>query len=95
MVMTDHFKAIYANKAIEYDRMVSREDMHGNLFAALNELHDLSGAVAVDIGAGTGRLTRLLSFQVGQVIGLDIAPAMLIEARDQLLQSGMDNWTLA
>ncbi|MCA9885911.1 MAG: methyltransferase domain-containing protein [Anaerolineae bacterium] len=95
MAMTDHFKAIYAKKASEYERMVSREDYHGNLFAALNELHHLSGATAVDIGTGTGRLTRLLSFQVAQVIGLDIAPAMLLEAREQMLQSGMNNWSLA
>ncbi|QPC81609.1 class I SAM-dependent methyltransferase [Phototrophicus methaneseepsis] len=93
--MTDHFKNIYANKADLYDRMVAREDQHGNLFSALNEIHDLAGATAVDLGAGTGRVTRLLSFQVAQVIGFDMAPAMLAVAREQLELTGMDNWALA
>lgn len=95
LLMGDHFKDIYANQAERYDQMVSREDQRGYLFAALTELVDLSGAVVVDLGAGTGRITRWMTFMAQQVIALDIAPSMLQVARTQLAESGMENWSLA
>ena len=38
---------------------------------------DLSGLVVADIGCGTGRLTQTFECHAGQVIGLDLDPAML------------------
>ncbi|MCU0512265.1 MAG: class I SAM-dependent methyltransferase [Anaerolineae bacterium] len=92
--MTDHFKHIYAHHAAEYERMVAREDYRGNLFAALTEIHSPDGAVVADLGAGTGRMTRLLSVMARRVIALDMAPAMLHEARHSLELTGMRNWSL-
>ncbi|MGB1287730.1 MAG: class I SAM-dependent methyltransferase [Aggregatilineales bacterium] len=93
--MTDHFKNIYTHEANHYKRMVSREDMHGNLFSALLEIADPSNKSVIEFGAGTGRLTRLLSVMVNQIIACDIAPAMLHEAQKSLALTGMTNWHLS
>jgi len=92
--MTDHFKNIYTNKADLYERMVSREDQHGNLFSALNDIRSMYGIDVVEFGAGTGRITRLLSVMVNQIWASDIAPAMLYEAKQYLETTGMVNWGL-
>ena len=93
--MTDHFKNIYANHADLYERLVAREDQQGNLFLALNEIHSMDGIDIVEFGAGTGRITRLLSVMVNKIFAFDIAPAMLREAYDYLETTGMINWGLA
>lgn len=92
--MSDHFKDIYANKAGLYDRMVSREDQHGYLLSAINEIYPMAGTRVVEFGAGTGRITRMLSVMVEQIFAFDIAPAMLYQAKDYLETTGMTNWSL-
>lgn len=93
--MTDHFKDIYARKAAQYERMVGREDYRGNLFAALVEIRSPVGLTVADMGAGTGRVTRLLSVMAQQIYAFDISPAMLTEARRSLELTGTRNWSLA
>lgn len=93
-IVMDHFQRIYAEEAERYERMVAREDYRGNLFAALNEIIPLDGLDVVEFGAGTGRITRLMSFQARRVIATDAAPAMLKTARHSLELSGMENWHL-
>ena len=92
--MTDHFKNIYENHADLYERLVAREDQQGNLFSALNDIHSMDGVDVVELGAGTGRITRLLSVMVNRIFAFDIAPAMLDEARAYLETTGMINWAL-
>jgi len=89
------FQNIYRQRAEKYDRLVAREDAQGNLFAALNEIIPLDGLRVVEFGAGTGRLTRLLSVQVERIFSFDIEPAMLKQADAALRTSGMSNWQLA
>ena len=93
--MADHFKHIYRHSAATYDRLVAREDQQGNLFAALNEIRPLHGLQVVELGAGTGRLTRLLSVQVERIAAVDIEPRMLAVARDYMFTTGMTNWCVA
>ncbi len=93
--MIDHFKTIYRHQTDVYDRLVAREDYQGNLFAALNDIRCLDGLHVVEFGAGTGRLTRLLSVMVRQVFAFDIEYAMLAMAFDVLPTTGMTNWKLA
>jgi ubiquinone/menaquinone biosynthesis C-methylase UbiE len=93
--MPDHFQTIYATQAALYERMVAREDMHGNLFAALTEIMSLDGATVVEFGAGTGRLTRLLSLMANHVYAFDISHHMLVEAARVLELTGSTNWSLA
>lgn len=89
--MTD-FKAIYATQAHRYDRMVEREDQRGNLLATLLEICPLQGKIAVDMGAGTGRMTRLLALMAKRVYAFDQAPAMVEVAQQVLEESGLTNW---
>jgi ubiquinone/menaquinone biosynthesis C-methylase UbiE len=93
--MVDHFRKIYANKADLYERMVSREDYRGNILPALLEITPLDGQTVVELGAGTGRLTRLLGFYVQRIHAFDLSPAMLAVAKSTLELTGMTNWTLA
>lgn len=92
--MPDPFQTIYAQRAHDYDRLVSREDMRGNLLATLQELVPLAGAHVVEFGAGTGRMTRLLALLARRVAAFDLAPAMLAQARVVLEESGLTNWQL-
>lgn len=81
--MTD-FKRIYATQAAEYDQMVACEDYEGHILPALGEIRPLTLETAViELGAGTGRLTRLLAPHVRRITALDISPHMLGVARDQ------------
>jgi ubiquinone/menaquinone biosynthesis C-methylase UbiE len=92
--MTDHFQQIYQHHAATYERLVSREDWHGNLFAALEEIAAPSGKLIVDLGTGTGRVTRLLSVLARHIIACDASPHMLETARASLTITGMRNYTL-
>ncbi|MCS6837032.1 MAG: class I SAM-dependent methyltransferase [Anaerolineae bacterium] len=91
----DHFLNIYAHQAEAYDRLVGREDQRGLLFAALMELCRLDGTTVVEFGAGTGRLTRLLSLMARRVYAFDFAFPMLAQAQQQLTLSGLSHWRLA
>lgn len=92
--MSDYFKTIYANDADRYERLISREDQRGNLFQTLMDIHPFSGLDVVEFGAGTGRLTRIMSVLVDYIHGFDIAPAMLAEGYRVLSETGMENWSL-
>jgi ubiquinone/menaquinone biosynthesis C-methylase UbiE len=91
----DHFQRIYQFDAARYDRMVGREDYRGALFAALNDIHPLTGAEVVEFGAGTGRLTRIASISARRVVAFDQAVPMLRVAHANLVRSGFTNWALA
>lgn len=81
--MTTNFKQIYATQAAAYDAMVSREDYQGNLWTALRHIRDFSGLRVVDVGAGTGRITRLLAPHIEQITAVDLSPHMLKQANLQ------------
>ncbi len=91
----DFYRDIYRHQAMRYDRLVAREDAQGNLFGALNQIVPLSGVDVVEFGAGTGRLTRLLSIQVRRISAFDIEPAMLRQLAPQMHATGMANWAVA
>jgi SAM-dependent methyltransferase len=74
-------RAIYRERALEYDRLVAAEDVDGNLAAALRERLPLAGATLLDVGAGTGRVLRLLAGAGARVFGFDRAAAMVAVAR--------------
>ena len=93
--MTDHFQNIYATQADQYDAMVSREDYQGNLLPALEAIRPLAGLDVVEMGAGTGRLTRLLVPVVGHIRAYDASAHMLDTARPTLAATGFSNWSLA
>lgn len=93
--MGDQYRAFYRNNARLFDRLAAREDYRGNLFAALHQISPLDGLRVIEFGAGTGRLTRLLTLQASVVCAFDIEAAMLHLARENLLATGLRNWSLA
>jgi ubiquinone/menaquinone biosynthesis C-methylase UbiE len=91
--MTD-FKHIYSFQAEQYERLVSREDYQGNLKSTLARIWPLAGLDVVELGAGTGRITRLLAPEVGSITAFDISPHMLSVARRKLARSSWTAWRL-
>ena len=83
---------IYREQADEYERMVSREDYEGNIFAELNRIRPLAGLDVVELGAGTGRLTCMLAPVVKTIRAYDASGHMLAVAVAKLKRSGLQNW---
>lgn len=79
----DHFRAIYAQRAIDYDAMISREDHQGNIATHLQAACNLAGKHVLDLGAGTGRLTRLVIPLAASVIAMDASAHMLTVAQSR------------
>jgi ubiquinone/menaquinone biosynthesis C-methylase UbiE len=87
--------AIYRDQAQKYDLLVEREDYRHNLLPVLTRIAPVDGARVVELGAGTGRVTRLLVPLARSVEAFDASSAMLAVAEARLRQLGRDNWRLA
>jgi ubiquinone/menaquinone biosynthesis C-methylase UbiE len=92
--MPDHFQTIYAQHAVDYERLIAREDYQGNILKAIRGIVPLDGAVVAEMGAGTGRLTRLLSPEARSITAMDASRHMLSVARDVLRSLPDPNWNL-
>ena len=92
--MPDLFE-IYRSQPGKYDDLVSREDWQGNLLPAVEAICPLRGLEVVELGAGTGRLTRLLAGKARFVAAFDASAAMLDVAADRLRRDGRTNWSTA
>jgi len=89
----DHYQKIYAQRALEYQRMIAVEDVDNNLQAALNEIASWETKTILDLGSGTGRFPLLFKDKASEFIGLDLSHAMLLESAD--LQSQLQiHWPL-
>lgn len=77
------YHEIYEKHAEAYDELVAAEDVDGNLMAALQRLVPDAGQV-VEVGAGTGRVTRLLARMGAKVLATEPSAAMLDVARRHL-----------
>ncbi len=73
----ERYSNVYQSKADLYDALVRHEDHDGALLPALRAIVPLEGLDCVELGAGTGRLTRLLAPHVKTLRAFDSAPAML------------------
>jgi SAM-dependent methyltransferase len=91
----DHFDVIYSRRAGDYHELVTREDTGGSLRAALHGIADFAGATVVELGAGTGRVTRLLAATAGRVLAFDRSRPMLDVAARYLAEELRRNVTLA
>jgi len=93
--MTDPQRLIYQTDADRYDALIAREDYQGNILRTIQQLApDLSSRFALDLGAGTGRLARLLAPRVTHVRAFDESPEMLRVCRERLAASGLANWSV-
>lgn len=76
------YHSVYRSNAEQYQQLVAAEDVDNNLAAALGQIMDLADANVVEIGAGTGRVTRILSDAGASVTATEPAPAMLAVAAE-------------
>lgn len=74
---------------------LGRLQVEERLAAAERLFGPLGRRRALDFGCGVGRLTLPLAAHFDQVLGLDIAPAMLTEARANADSAGVANLRLA
>jgi ubiquinone/menaquinone biosynthesis C-methylase UbiE len=89
--LPDH-KAIYNQAALNYERLVSREDYEGNILKAIQVVLPLQGIDVVETGAGTGRVTRLLAPFARSIVAFDISEHMIALAAESLRAGGWSNW---
>src|SRR2546423_2233073 len=89
------YRRIYRDYARDYDALVTAEDREGNILSALRSIRQLDNAQVLEVGVGTGRITRLLAPLVAQLHGCDNAPGMLSVARAQLRDVGRVTFSMA
>lgn len=70
------YEEIYRDHAEQYDRLVRAEDHAGQLGATLGALLELQDRVVVEVGAGTGRVTRMLVNGGAKVVASEAADGM-------------------
>ena len=75
---------VYQSHADRYELLILREDYQNNIPAEINRVREVSGADVVELGAGTGRLTRFLAETAGSVQACDASHHMLMEASEIL-----------
>lgn len=85
-------KEVYEAHADQYERLIQREDYQGNILKEIERLIPLDGLDVVDLGAGTGRLMRLLAPKVRFVHAFDASAHMLAEAARSIEKIGVSNW---
>ncbi len=81
--ISDDQAHVYLEQADAYDALVSAEDADDNLRDALRELVPRHASVA-DVGAGTGRITRLLADHASRFVLVERAAPMLALAQSKL-----------
>jgi ubiquinone/menaquinone biosynthesis C-methylase UbiE len=79
------FETIYQTEAERYDLLVSREDYQGNILRALAAIRPLANLEVIELGAGTGRLSRLLAPPAARIFLTDISTHMLEKARERMV----------
>jgi ubiquinone/menaquinone biosynthesis C-methylase UbiE len=89
----DH-QAIYRSETARYEALVAREDYQHHILPALNRICQLDNRTVIELGAGTGRVTRLLASFVQSIRAFDHSGAMLALARQKLVEDGRSNWAL-
>ncbi len=85
-------KEVYEAHADQYERLIQREDYQGNILSAIESYCPLDGLDVVELGAGTGRLTRLLAPYVKSIKAFDASAHMLETAAESLREMGVTNW---
>jgi ubiquinone/menaquinone biosynthesis C-methylase UbiE len=85
-------KQVYDAHADQYERLIRREDWQNNIEKAIEQILLPDGLDIVDLGAGTGRLTRLLAPRARTIHAFDASAHMLAETEASLRGTGLSNW---
>ena len=81
-------REIYESHAERYQQLVAAEDREGNLPRAILAVSDVRDRRVVEVGAGTGRITRLLASEgAGEIVACDRSRAMLSVAAGSVPES--------
>jgi SAM-dependent methyltransferase len=73
-------KEVYQSHADQYEMLILREDYLNNIPKEIRRIRDIIGAIIVELGAGTGRLTRFLADEARYVYACDASHHMLLQA---------------
>lgn len=90
-------KEVYEFHADRYEQLVYREDYQKNIPKAIQKIRDYHDLDIIELGAGTGRLTRFLAQSARKVYACDLSHHMLKLGR-RILQSEkiqQDRFTVA
>jgi SAM-dependent methyltransferase len=85
-------KQIYQNEALRYQALVAREDYEHNLLPAILSIDPLVEKDIVELGAGTGRVSRLIAPLVRRLVVSDVSLHMLALGKSRLSELDLDNW---
>ncbi len=86
---------VYRLHAEQYERLIQREDYHNHILRIVEAICPLKGLDVIDLGAGTGRVTRILAPRVGTIRAYDSSAHMLSKAQSSLMALGLGNWQTA
>jgi ubiquinone/menaquinone biosynthesis C-methylase UbiE len=87
-------KEVYQAHADQYERLIHSEDYQGNIPKEISKIHDPKGLDIVELGAGTGRLTRDLVKEAKLVFASDASLHMLAKASRILANQSVDNFLI-
>jgi ubiquinone/menaquinone biosynthesis C-methylase UbiE len=90
--MSDQQRKIYQTDGDRYEALISREDYQGNILKALEEIVKPDGLDILDLGAGTGRLTLMLTPHAKSMRAFDASEEMLRVCRQKLEANELSNW---
>jgi len=85
---------VYDAHADQYELLILREDYQNNLPKEINQINNTHGINIVELGAGTGRLTRFLAQDAAHVSASDLSHHMLSQARDVMKNQKLTNTVL-
>jgi len=88
-------KAIYQSAAERYHTLVMREDMQNNLLPAIQAIDSLNGKTVIELGAGTGRVSRLIVPFVRRLVAADVSHHMLSFGKQRLAECAVNHWHLS
>jgi ubiquinone/menaquinone biosynthesis C-methylase UbiE len=79
--MVEH-EVVYSRQADLYEQLIDREDYQENLPRAIEKITLFQGLDVAELGAGTGRLTRLIAPKAASIKAFDLSPHMLFKAAE-------------
>jgi SAM-dependent methyltransferase len=77
-------KEVYDLHADQYELLIKREDYQNNIPKEINKVISIDDLDIVELGAGTGRLTRYLARRAKSLVGCDASLPMLEQAKMEI-----------
>ncbi len=84
-------KEVYQSHADQYERLILREDYQNNIPGEINKIIPIKGLNIIELGAGTGRLSRFLADNACSLAACDASYPMLAQAKEALEEKKSPN----